>query len=219
MNNSVTINKDKLIIVEGDDDSKIVDFLLKSLQINSIQTICIGGKDKLKDKDAINRLSVSLKTSKSRKIELKALGIVLDADEKGSISTFQKICSFIRKLNTLDINGISFDIPKKCAEFTHCKIPVGIYIMPDCISCGMIETLCLQAPSDFALYEKSKEFIESINSELNHKEKRIVQSYISIAAKDRVYRMIGNAFEAGLFDIKNPAFDKIKNFLTEMSKL
>lgn len=222
MDESLVIEKEKLLLVEGKDDRKVIVCLLKELDIQNIQVAYIKGKDKLKNPDAINILSAALKTSQYNKTTIKTLGIILDADGKDVSSSFQKICSFIKKLDELQIKNLSFDIPNKCAEFTKNKTKVGVFIMPDCKSAGMLETLCISSVKDEPIMKLVVDFINrviEINKELSHLDKRKAQAYISVASPKAQKKAIGEAVEDGIFNINSPEFDTIKDFLKNMSEL
>lgn len=220
MGNSLVIDKDKLILVEGKDDRAAIYKIVRSLGLDNIQVAYMEGKDNA-DK-FIDTLSAALKTPQSKNISIKAFAIVLDADDEDAKSSFQKVCSFLKEIQKRDIKNLNFEIPKKCAEFTTGSTKVGVFIMPNCENPGMLETLCLESVSNEPFFECVNNFIDSartIKPDLDHIEKRKALSYIALNAPKGQRKSTGEAVEDGIFNINSTAFDKIKSFLMVMSEL
>lgn len=220
MGNSLVIDKDKLILVEGKDDRAAIYKIVRSLGIDNIQVAYMEGKDNA-DK-FIDTLSAALKTPQSKNISIKAFAIILDADEEDAKSSFMKVCSFLKEIQKRNIKNLDFEIPKKCAEFTNGNTNVGVFIMPNCETPGMLETLCMESVSNEPFFECVNDFINkarSIKPDLDHVEKRKALSYIALSASKGQRKSTGEAVEDGIFNINSGAFNKIKSFLTDMSNL
>ena len=94
--------------------------------------------------------------------------------------------------------------------------------MPDCISKGMLETLCLNSVEKDPLYICVENFISNakeIKNDLNHIDKRKALSYIALKSPKGQRKSVGEAVEEDIFNIDSNVFDKIKKFLTDMSEL
>ena len=217
MSDSLRINKDKLLFVEGVDDRAVIYRLLKSLNIDNIQVICIDGKDNRKK--FIDTLSAALKSPKETDFQINAFAIMLDADNEAK-SSFQKACSILKELQKRKIKNLDFDIPKKFAEFTNSKTKAAVFIMPDCKCCGMLETLCLNSVKDDPFYNCVESFISNakgIKNDLDYIEKRKVLSFIALKAKKGHKKSLGEAFEDDIFNINSDVFDLIIKFLKDLS--
>lgn len=220
MGESLVINKEKLLLVEGKDDRAAIYHIVKSLGIDNIQVAYLKGKDNVND--FIDTLSAALKTPQTNNIKIKTFGVMLDADDNEANSSFQKVCSFLKELQKRKIKDLNFDIPKNCAEFTNSETKVGVYVMPDCLSKGMLETLCMKSVENDSFYDCVEDFIGKaveIKNDLDHIDKRKVLSFIALKAKKGQRKTVGEAVEEDIFDINSSAFDKVKKFLTDMSEL
>lgn len=220
MENSLVINKDKLLLVEGKDDRAAIYKLVKELGIEDIQVAYMEGKDN--SKKFIDTFAAALKTPTSEKIYIKAFGVILDADDNNPMASFQKVCSILKEIKKKQIKNMEFEIPKKCAIFTDSPTKVGVYIMPDCISSGMLETLCLKSVEDDPFYNCVEHFItEAINikKDLDHLDKRKSMAFIALKSKNGQKKSVGDAVNEDIFNINSPAFDGIKEFLRTMSSL
>lgn len=206
--------------MEGKDDRTAIYKLVNELGIDNIQVAYMEGKDK--GKQFADILAAALKTSTSKKIYIKAFGVILDADDKEPTSSFQKVCSILKEIQNRRIKNMEFDIPKKCAIFTNSTTKVGVYIMPDCVSTGMLETLCLKSVEDDPFYKCVENFIDqalNIQPDLDHIDKRKSMAFIALKSKDGQKKSVGDAVNEKIFNINSSAFDGIKEFLKTMSSL
>jgi hypothetical protein len=125
--------KNKLVLVEGEDEEYLIDALLGDLELdNDIQVMGIGGKDKFPE---------DLKTlKKGSDFEIvTSLGVMRDADND-PCGAFQSVCGALERA------GVPVPIaPMQQAE-GHPS--VTIIIIPDSNRKGMLENICLDSISD-----------------------------------------------------------------------
>ena len=215
---TIEIKKERVLLVEGKGDKDFFDNLLSFVNIDNIQVESIGGKDSLNN-DFVDKLSVALLSSS---IEIKVVGIVLDADLAQINSRIDKVNTFIAKINNTDLKNLSFDKIKKCGEFTKSKTKIGTFIMPDCKNQGMLETLCIKSLDNEPISNCIDNYIycvESVLGKLEKIDKRKVQIYIAAKTKDCEEKNIGHAINSGMFDLSHNVFDEIKEFLKKMSEV
>jgi hypothetical protein len=220
-NKNLIIEKERLLLVEGDGDREFFKCLLNHIGIYNIQVAYFGGKDSLTSKNGfIDELSVALLSRST--VDIKVVGIILDADSSQVNSRIDKVNTFIDKINSRKIKNMSFDKIKKCGEFSKTKTKIGTFIMPDCQSQGMLETLCIRSLNTEPILNCINNYIscvEGILGNLEKIDKRKVQIYIAAKTKDCEEKNIGHAINSNMFDLSHNVFDNIKIFLKRMSEI
>ena len=199
------IDLEKVLAVEGKDEYNFFDVLLKTLSINNVQIIDVGGKDKFK-----KILSVYLQTERAL-VRIKSIGFVRDAENQEAAAAFQSICSILR-----DFGLPSPTEPLKVIEQNGKK--VSIFIMPNNNDCGMLEDLCLASIQGTDVYGCVKCFVNSyedkIEKEKYNEAKAKILAYLSTRVP--VVQSIGIAAKQNVWDFSNPCFNDIKKFLKEL---
>ena len=94
----VEIKKDKLLLVEGNDDQNFFQKLMQEVAIDGIQIISMGGKEGFK----IPNFKSVINTPGFR--EVKSLGIVRDADNNAD-NAFRGICT-AESISNFDTKGL-----------------------------------------------------------------------------------------------------------------
>jgi hypothetical protein len=193
------INKTKQLIVEGDDEEKVFEKILKKLGLTDIQIQSIGGKDNIG-----NNLR-ALKAQRDFHI-VNSIAIIRDANDnpKNSFKSVQKALE----------NAILPvpNIPNQKAS--NGKIETSIFIMPDgCGSKGMIETLFVKSIEDEKIYRDCVTKYLSCANEVGFETgpKSAVYAYISVQKEPD--SMFGISVQKGYWDLSHPCFNKIKEFL------
>jgi len=207
MDRNVKIHHKSALLVEGKDECNFFEELLKYLRINEVQIVDIGGKDqfpvafesfsKVSDFNLINRL-----------------GFIRDAEKKQAQAAFSSICSILQK-HQFPVPGNPNEIEKTDA------ICIGIFIMPDNVTEGMLENLCLKSIKDKPIYGCINEYIKCIKKfqsdnekEMFNEPKAFVQTYLS--AQSPIANSLGVGAKKGHWDFNNKCFDDIKKFLKEL---
>src|SRR5579872_1030406 len=117
------ISKEKILFVEGKDDSSFFNKFISHLGLNNIQVVSCEGKDKFP------MLLKTIKNVPNFNI-VTSLGIVRDADESVS-NAFKSLQSAL--------SDAGFVKPSSMAEFVVGAPNVGIFILPDCDRMGELE--------------------------------------------------------------------------------
>ncbi len=197
------ITSSKLLLVEGKDEAVFCRALLQSLTINDVQIINIGGSQKFSSN--IERLP-----KRQGFKEVTMLGILRDAEINPAKSTFDSVCS--------DLKRINLPVPTGLKWFSDTSPQIGVFIMPDNNRSGMLEDLCLESLSGTDESKHTDTFFMQANVTATAKDfaKRRVQAWFSIfKTNDDLQCEVGRAAEAGFWNFDHPCFDGLKAFLKQ----
>ncbi len=193
------ITRPKLLVVEGTDARVFFDVLLEQMGLaDTVQTQDFGG---------VNELSSFLRTlpGTSGFSQVTSLGIVRDA-ENNAQSAFQSVCGSLRKA------GLS--VPQRPMVPASGSPGVSVFVLPDCTSPGMLETLCLQSLESDPIMPCVAEYFEcvDVNGSLpNNMDKARLQALL--ASRSRPGLSLRDATKAGYWPWSSPVFDPLKQFL------
>lgn len=209
MDKNFKINSKSLLAVEGKDECNFFEALSKHMQIEGVQCVDIGGKDKFP-----SELTVLSIMEGFRSIE--RLGFVRDAETRIAKSAFHSICDVLGKHNLpfpSELNEIKVLGPMR----------VGIYIMPDNSGSGMLENLCLQSIKDEPITGCIENYVRCFRSHIPDIEKSKyndpkarVQTYL--ASRAPIVNSLGLAAISKFWNFGHPCFDAIKNFMQSLLK-
>ncbi|HBD96336.1 MAG TPA: hypothetical protein DC057_19355 [Spirochaetia bacterium] len=205
----ISINKSKVLIVEGLDEVNFFTEYLSYLKLMEIQVIPYCGRGRLNEH--INDL-IKLPGFDSINI----IGFIQDADFNTARSSFDSMVSVL--------NSYNIPCPDNPGGFaTSSELKSGIFIMPNNQDEGMLEDLFLCILSD-----TEKDIISCIqgfqacfknlpNCGLNQRNdvsKSLMLSYFAYRNPE-VYR-VGIGAQKGYFDFSHGCLSKIKEFLEEL---
>jgi len=202
-NRPLKIEKERLLLVEGNDE--IVFFLefFRHLSVDSVQIIEVKGKEQFKNE--IPLLKNIPDFSKVQKI-----GIIRDADNDFN-ATLNSV------FDRLEGNGFS---PVKQHGVFSAGVPLtGIFIMPGNEKTGALEDLCLSALEPDSILQCAHQFFNCIKTDsqvLNKASKRIMQVYLS--AKHELCDKIGLAAQKNYLNFSSAVYDELKDFILKLSE-
>lgn len=194
------IELSKVLLVEGNDDRRFFGALLKKLEASStVQVLDYGGKDKL-------RPFLQNLPNVPGFPDLDSLGITRDADCSFG-STIESVC------NSLDSSEL--DVPQQAIVSTQGKPRVSIFILPDCESPGMLETLCLSAVQGDRAMPCVEEYLECLsgNAGMPARNPDKARAHAFLASRSRPELSVGDAAKAGHWCLDSPVYDPLKQFL------
>ncbi|NPA62849.1 MAG: hypothetical protein GXN95_04780 [Methanococci archaeon] len=142
-----TLTKNKILIVEGEDEKRFFKEFLIFLGIYDVQILKYDGKNNLK-----NKLKVWIRDSNFKNVI--AFGIIIDADNN-PYTTFQSVCDILK--------NVGLNSPQEMYIFSEGIPKIGIYIMPGNFKEGMLEDLCLKTVKDNPLISCVDDLIECAN--------------------------------------------------------
>jgi hypothetical protein len=206
MKNKITIRSNQLLAVEGKDECNFFKAMLEYEDINNIQVIDIGGKDKFK-------IEFPLLLNSDGFSDVHTLGFVRDAEENQAVSAFSSICGILKK------NGLP--APKVVNTIHDAQnIKIGVFIMPNNIDEGMLEDLCIESVKANPVFECVNKYIECCLPHLPENEKNIniskakIQTYL--ASKKPIVNSLGLAATKGYWDFNEKCFSEISQFLRDL---
>lgn len=216
MDKKIEIEKEYILLVEGNDEVRFFNVYLKHLGIEGVQAIDVGGKDKFKE-------IFPLFIADSGFNAVKGYAIIRDADEDID-NTFQSVIGLLNKHNQ--------STPKSVFHFNADKgKKVGIYIMPGNLQGKMLEDLCLEivigspvlACVDVymdclsASTEKKGDGTESDKNKFyfpKNLSKAKLHAYL--AGMHEYVPDLGIATEKKYWDLNSPVLEHLKNFIVQL---
>lgn len=133
------VEKTKLILVEGVDEERFFEALLKHLGRTDVQIVAVGGKT------GFGAMLAAIKVDE-RFEDVRSILLVRDADWAKPIGTNARAAW---EALTGALRGAKLPVPAAhgVLEGTG-ELKIGVYVMPDGTSDGMLEDLCLRAMQD-----------------------------------------------------------------------
>jgi hypothetical protein len=206
----IQIEKPRLLIVEGTHEELLFRELMKVRGLPAdVQIMPIGGKSFLND-----NIQALIRDPNFPRVV--ALGIVRDADypKTGSGETAAK-SAWDAVLGCLRNAGLP--LPVAHAILIEGQPRTGVFIMPDGISNGMLETLCVASVAAKPEFACVRSYFECL---ANHQiipvspDKAHAHAYLASRPAPDVH--VGVASRNGDWELATPAFDEISAFIQSM---
>ncbi len=198
----IEINKPYVLIVEGRDEGFFFRSLTKTINLNNIQILPIGGKTKLRE-----HLKALVRASGFPNIN--SLAITRDADTDPN-SAFQSVCAALR--------DAGLPVPQAPLISIGQKPKITVMILPAAGESGMLEDLCLrsvsQEPEMLCVEQYFNCLQEKVSTPPTNMSKARIHAFL--ASKPEADKRLGEASEAGYWPFQNPAFDQVKKFLQQI---
>lgn len=197
----------KLLVVEGNDDLNFFRALVDHLSIDDVGIRHSSGRD------AMSSFLPGLLTTTGFE-NVRSLGIVRDADDRAS-SAFQSVQRFLGKAN--------LPVPPKPARRWEAKNhrtngrkapAVSVFVLPDCESPGMLETLLhwTLSPEMNACISKFLECAHDVGGR-PPKNKAKARVFAYLATQEQPRHSVGMAAKQGVWDFDHTAFQDLITFL------
>ena len=200
------IREPRLLLVEGRDEVNLFHALIRDSFEDDpgIQVIDAGGKDKF------SRNLKAIQTAATAAPDLRSIGVVRDADDDAG-AAFDSVCDGIRSVN--------YEPPVTHGGFSNGAPAVGVFIVPDGVEPGAIETLCRQSRLGSATAACVDEYLNCLearpNTSSTSADKSWAHAYLA-AAEDPVAR-VGEGALQGVWDFAAPAFAPLAEFLHQLA--
>ena len=194
------ISRNRLLLVEGENERRFFAALLRCLDLSDgVQVLNYGGKPKLRPLLATLYLAPGYS-------DLEALGVTRDADDSFN-STFQSIRD--------SLDNANLNVPVKPNALTEGKPSVSVFVLPDCSNPGMLETLCLSAVQDDQAMPCVEQYLQCLEETANLPSRNPdkARAHAFLASRARPELRVGEAAQAGHWNLDSPVFDPLKNFL------
>ncbi len=199
------IEKSRLLVVEGPDDSVFLSALLRHLGIE--------GEFDIRSLEGVSNFNGILRTlpGVSGFAQVESLGVIRDAD-RALRSAFQSVCSALRNAR--------LSVPKQPLTVVGEKPRVSVFVWPDCQRAGTLETLCLMAVHDDPAMGCVKQYFECLaeQPEIKTAPKTPHKAHLHtfLASREKPGLRLGEAAEKGYWPWDHAVFEPIKQFLLAM---
>jgi hypothetical protein len=202
MNFMLEIKKPKLLLVEGKEDVRFFKALLKHMLIDSVQVEETQGKTKLPNFIKTLPLAPNYENVES-------IAAVRDADDNPD-GALQSVSNAFK--------SAGMNCPSGHGAFSEGRPKTGMFIMPDGVSSGMLEDLCLKAVLDDPAFRCVEDYFNCIAKAGVSEPKPITKAklYAWLASRENAGRLVGEAAEAGYWRWDHEVFKKLLAFLNEM---
>jgi hypothetical protein len=195
----LTITEKKLLLGEGKDEVRFFNALLAYLDISDIQVTDYGGKTKLRD-----YLEALARTPGFA--SLVSLALTRDADANAT-AAFASARSALK--------NVELSEPTSHGQLAGTNPKVGVWILPDGNSPGMLEDLCMASvQADLAVSCVDEYFRcveERAGRQPNHAAK--ARLHVWLASQIEPDKRLGEAAEKGYWPWTAPEFQRLIQFL------
>jgi hypothetical protein len=204
---STKIVKPKLLVVEGRDEEMFFDAALRDhLGLTNIQIMPIGGKTKLS-------LNLSALVNDVGFPLVQSLAVLRDADLTVPGSTavsaaqaFQSVCG--------SLQHVGLPCPVAHGQFAVGPPRVGIFIVPNGVDDGMLETLCLLSVATLTEYPCVDGYFRCLQGHgviPNNLHK--ARAHAWLASRPEPDKRVGEAAQAGYWPWDSDAFRDLWSFI------
>ena len=195
----------RIFLAEGASEAYFLNKLLEKLGRSADEYVvfCYGGN---------NGLPAALKSLSSNEIfsEVTKIGVMTDADDNSEIVR-ESVLNEFRKIGYIDSKT---EMNEGLAR--HDGRTLGVFVTPEGNSVGRIETMIMNEISGkneiLCINQLRQCLEEKAGNSLT--DKAICQIFISIK-KDNLCG-VGRAFDMGIFDINDPAYDAAVSFFSSI---
>ncbi len=200
-----SITQPGVLVVEGKEDQRFFERLLRTLGIESIHVKSAEGRTKY-----ASRLAALLDEPGFSE---NAVSLGIERDAQGDpAATFDSLCG------ALEANGLP--VPRRPLEPAQGELygrrfRVTVAIMPRADQAGMLEDVCLASVRDDARYECVERLLDCLTEKGVKAPANLAKARLHafLACMPKPGLRLGEAAEAGYWPFDDPAFDEVKRFL------
>lgn len=207
---SAKIQRPKLLIVEGRDEEQFFTAAMRDhLGLTDIQIMPIGGKTLLTQ-------NLAGLVNDPRFSNVQSLAVVRDADATAPGSTvssaaqaFQSVCG--------SLTHVGLPYPAAHGQFVDGPPRVGIFIVPNGVDDGMLETLCLLSVSTSPEFPCVDGYFQCLQGHIPlptnlHK----ARAHAWLASRLEPGKRVGEAAQAGYWTWDSNAFTELWSFIRSL---
>lgn len=198
------IDKTKQLLAEGKDLESFLYPFLERMDISGIQ---------IQDFGSISELAAFLKqfVLSPGFRQVVSVGIIRDSEQGLPQYAFQSVCDAINKAKLTP--------PQKIAVHPVGEKPnVGVYILPDKDSTGMLESLILRAVACDPIFECVESYLKCVSriADTEPKPKDKAKFLAFLASRPDIKPLTGYAARAGYLNFESPEYDSLKKFISSL---
>jgi Protein of unknown function (DUF3226) len=181
-----------------------------------VEAMGLKGQLEVRDYLSLSDLTPFLKLFTSYKEfreTVTSLAIVRDAEAQPASSAFDSVSAALK--------AVSLPCPDMLASFSQGMPQTGIFVLPDCHSPGMLETLCWSVLEADAKSAQQLECVTAylaclrrVNTDIRNETKARVWAYL--AGMGQFDPQVGRAAQARVWDWESPAFRPLAAFLKSL---
>jgi len=198
------ITSKKIIAVEGPDDDKFFDALLRYMSITDFDIRFVGGTGEFQNKlPNLKKTSGFLYADGSSFVT----HLAIIRDENGD-NAFSSVSNILKREG--------FTPPESHGQFSDANPKVGIFIMPGKTVQGtMLEDLCLKTVEKHPAMKCVNEFVYCVSA-LETKPKNIskAKAQTFLAAQYDLVKSVGLGAQKNYWDFDSSALNELKQFLS-----
>lgn len=194
--------KTRLLVVEGKDEINFFEKLLDDIGIsNRVDIRSSEGKDNFK-----NLMQAFTVTSGFGGLEM--IAVIRDADENAN-NAFKSVTGTLKE--------IGLKTPDRPGGYSSGTPSIGVFIMPDNSSGGMLEDLCLDTVIDHEAMKCVDEFIDC-TQKLRERPKNISKAKVQafLAAKPKIVNSLGRGAKRGYWNLESEKLQPLITFLNRL---
>ena len=202
------ITKRGVLVVEGEDERKFFDRLLRDLAFSDVQIEPVGGKSQFSER-LPDLLKVPGFFEPNGSPRVKHLSIVRDRDQDNA---FESIANIVRKAGLTP--------PDNHGEFSNGSPKVGVFIMPgQAIDGTMLEDLCLKSVEDHEAMPCVDQFASCVGAlpsgpkNMSKAKVQVFRAQVFLAAQPETVDCVGLGAQKGYWNLDSLALEELKAFL------
>lgn len=202
MNDTIKIQKSKLLVVEGKDEKNIFDHWYQQLAITDVQVLPIGGKTQLKSNLEILKSLFNFNA-------VTHIAIIIDADQNET-GAFNSVCHSLK--------SIGLNPPSEQMVFTSNIPKIKVMIAKGTGNRGSVEDYFLNSVKEINKFKCVESYFDCIHENegtIKSEEKIVIaKTYVYLASNPDFARYrLGESVKAGFWDLEDKAFVELKEFI------
>ena len=202
------IEKPKQLLVEGRDAEEFFEALLRDMNsLEEIQIQNFGGINELPS--FLRSIQIAPGPDGTLVSDIVSMGIIRDAEGPPE-DAFKSVCSAL--------SNTGLDTPNQPEIFDGNSPRVGVLILPDAVTKGMLEDLCLRSVEGHPAMQCIDEYFDCLESQTDSMPRNISKAKVQafLASMPEQVLHLGLAAHKGYWPWDNSAFDHIKRFLSSL---
>lgn len=200
------LSSDWLLLVEGKDEVNLISSLIRHClgPESNIQVIPAGGKDKFPGS------LQAIRSGAQTRPTFQSIGVVRDADDNPD-GAFKSVCYHLRE--------VGYEPSALHGDFSDATPSVGVFIVPDGVECGALETICRRSVEDTEASHCVDQYLECLEEreaiQSSNLDKSFAHAYL--AAMNNPMARVGEGACMGVWNFASPAFQGLSSFVRDLS--
>lgn len=210
-----SIQKRKLLLGEGQDEALFFTAMLKHLGKDDVQVLPYDGKQKLSS-------TLGVLMADPKWLDVEAILITRDADfpaerslESAAHAAWKSVTAALRSRG-LPVPNAHAEVHAGSDSSTGSALRVGIFILPDGVSDGMLEDLCLAAAVGDPVMPCLEEYFRCIEAKSGGLQRHVLpkaRAHVYLASRPVPDKRVGEAAVAGYWPWGAPALAPLLSFV------